>query len=123
MNKILLDTNMLIYLLQGNAAVRELLEDKEWHISFINEMELLMKPTLSGKELQAIKALLNECTIAEMNSRIKNKAIENGRSYSLKLADSIILATAQLANVPLLTADTEFKKALQDEQKVLIYVP
>ena len=103
--------------------MRELLEDKEWHISFINEMELLMKPALSGKELQAIKALLDECTITEMNSRIKNKAIENGRSYSLKLADSIILATAQLANVQLLTADTEFKKALQDEQKVLIYVP
>jgi len=86
-------------------------------------MELLMKPALSGKELQAIKALLDECVIIEMNSRIKSKAIENGRSYGLKLADSIILATAQLGTLPMLTADAEFKKALQDEQKVLIFVP
>jgi predicted nucleic acid-binding protein len=123
MNRILLDTNILIYLLQGNIAVRELLEDREWHISFINEMELLMKPALAGKELMAIKALLNECVITEYNVLIKNKAIENGRSYGLKLSDSIILATAQLSNLPLLTADMEFNKALKDEQKILIFVP
>ena len=44
MSEILLDTNILIYLLQGNRSIRELVEDGVWYISFITEMELLVKP-------------------------------------------------------------------------------
>lgn len=50
MNNLLLDTNILIYMLEGNGAVRELVEDSNWNISFITEMELLMKPGITLKE-------------------------------------------------------------------------
>ena len=123
MNSLLLDTNILIYMLEGNRAVRELVEDSNWHISFITEMELLMKPDITPKETQSIRALLAECRIIEMNQAIKEQAIQNTRDFRLKLADSIILASAQTIGIPLLTADVEFRKVDNPEQDVLIFRP
>lgn len=123
MNNILLDTNILIYLLQGNTSLREVLEDKTWFISFVNEMELLMKPSISSAELKAVEALLEECFIIEMNSAIKETAIKNARQHKLKLADSIVLATAQEQNIPLITADGIFKKLANDTTDVLLFIP
>ncbi|MGE0636419.1 MAG: PIN domain-containing protein [Bacteroidia bacterium] len=123
MNNILLDTNILIYLLHGDKTVRDMLEEKTWYISFVNEMELLMKPNVEAQELKAIEALLKECIIIEMNSAVKKQAILNGRRFRMKLADSIVLAAAQINNIPLLTADAEFKKASKDNNDVLLYIP
>ena len=75
MNNLLLDTNVLIYLLEGNASVREILDGKKWFISFISEMELQMKPDMTSTEMKAIQSLLNECVCIEMNNTIKSKAI------------------------------------------------
>jgi predicted nucleic acid-binding protein len=86
-------------------------------------MELLMKPNVEAQELKAIEALLKECNIIEMNSALKKQAILNGRRFRMKLADSIVLAAAQINNIPLLTADAEFKKAAQDNNDVLLYIP
>lgn len=57
---LLLDTNVLIYLLDGKRAVANLIKDKLWYISFINEIELLSKPDLSAAQTKATQALLNE---------------------------------------------------------------
>jgi predicted nucleic acid-binding protein len=123
MNNILLDTNILIYLLQGSRTVKELLEDKLWLISYISEMELLAKPEITDQEQKAIEWLLSECTIIEMNGVIKSKAISNARSFKLKLADSIVLATAQVNGIPLLTADSVFKKLALTSNEVLLFKP
>jgi predicted nucleic acid-binding protein len=123
MNNLLLDTNILIYILQGHQGVRELVEDSIWHISFISEMEVLMKPNITTTELASIKALLAECRIIEMNQAIKEKAIQNNQDFRLKLADSIILASAQTCSIPLLTADIEFRKVDSPEQDILIFKP
>ena len=122
MNNILLDTNILIYILQGNSSVKEILEDKRWIISFISEMELQMRPDLTSAETKAIHSLLAECTIVEMNSNIKSKAILNAKQNRLKLADSIILATAQTNNCPLVSADAVFKKIAEEGNDVLFIV-
>lgn len=123
MNDLLLDTNILIYMLEGNIAVRELAEDSSWSISFISEMELLMKPGLTPQEARSIKALLAECRIIEMNQAIKEQAVRNAQNYRLKLADSIILASAQTFGIPLLTADIQFRKVDGPDQDVLIFRP
>jgi len=123
MNNLLLDTNILIYMLQGHQGVRELVEDSIWHISYISEMELLMKPNLTSNELVSIKALLAECRIIEMNQAIKEKAIQNNQAFRLKLADSIILASAQTFGIALLTADIEFSRVDSPEQDILIFRP
>ena len=58
-----------------------------------------------------------------MNNTIKSKAIVNAREYKLKLADSIILATAQTNGFSLITADAVFKKIAQITNDVLLIVP
>ena len=123
MNNLLLDTNILIYLLQGNEAVREILEDKVWFISFVTEMELLMKPDMASMELKAVNRLLDECIIIGMSDTIKAKAIDNARTHKTKLADSLVLATAQTSNMMLLTADTIFKRVAQTSNDVLLFIP
>jgi predicted nucleic acid-binding protein len=57
-----------------------------------------------------------------MNGAIKTKAISNARKYKLKLADSIILSTAQTNNFSLLTADSVFKKIADETNDVLFIV-
>ena len=123
MNNILLDTNILIYLLEGNISVKEMIENRQWFISFISEMELQLKPKTTLVEEKAIQAILNECFIIEMNSSIKRQAIANAKKYKLKLADSIILATAQTNNFPVISADTVFKKIAQQTNDVLLFIP
>lgn len=123
MSSILLDTNILIYLLQGNLEIRQILEDKLWVISFISELELKIKDGMSASETKAVNALLNECFIIEMNNAIKEGAIKYARKYKLKLADSIILATAQEYQVAMITADKVFRKPAESRNDVLLFVP
>ena len=119
----MLDTNILIYLLSGNNAVRELVDGSTWFISFISEIELLMKSDLTETEQQSIHALIRECHVIEMNQAIKELAIVNGQKHRLKLADSIILASSQSYQIPLLTADLEFNKANSSDSDILIFKP
>jgi predicted nucleic acid-binding protein len=123
MSSILLDTNILIYLLQGNTEIRSILENKIWIISFISEIELKMKDGMSSSEIKAVNALLNECFIIEMNNAIKERAIKNAKKYKLKLADSIILATAQEYEVAMITADKVFRKPAEASNDLFLFVP
>ncbi|WP_374757857.1 PIN domain-containing protein [Emticicia aquatilis] len=52
---------------------------------------------------------MNECTVFELNEQIKKLAIQTRLSTSLKLMDSIVAASAQWMNLPLLTGDDKFK--------------
>ena len=52
-----------------------------------------------------------------------NIAVRNAQNYRLKLADSIILASAQTFGIPLLTADIQFRKVDGPDQDVLIFRP
>jgi predicted nucleic acid-binding protein len=60
-----------------------------------------------------------------MNNRLKEKYIEIRKTHSLKLADSIIAATAIVFDLPLITADKQFKnikrlKLIADEKQELL---
>ena len=123
MNELVLDTNILIYLLQGNMSVRALLENQVWFISFITELELQMGPEASPGEMKAINALLADCRVLEMNDQIKSRAILNAKRHRLKQADSIVLATAQYIGATLVTADLEFKKVNDPDSDVIIIRP
>jgi predicted nucleic acid-binding protein len=120
-NRILLDTNILIYLLQGDEELREILEDKIWYISFITEIELLLKPNISDAETKAIKALIQECFVIEMNGVIKEMTISTGQKHKLKPADSIIYASASYLSIPFITADRIFKRLTKDDTQIFLY--
>jgi hypothetical protein len=118
-NKIFVDTNILIYFLQGDKDVIAMISDKEIVISFITELELLSLPKISDKSKKLIKELLKICLIIDINAEFKDLAIEFRKKSKIKLPDAIIAATAYFHQLPLLTADKQFKSI--EELEVLIY--
>jgi len=88
-NEIFLDTNILIYLLKGNKEITQLLQGREFVISFITELELLSFPAEEA-EKEKILELLSECFIVDINREIKlkvpltsNKQTQITRCYCL----------------------------------------
>ena len=119
-NSLLLDSNIVLYLLNGEETLIPLLEDKQLYLSFITQLELLSFPKISREEINKIESFIKECIIIEMSSTIKNDTINLRKKFYLKLPDSIIAATSLYINVPLVTADSDFKK-LTDEVDLVFY--
>jgi predicted nucleic acid-binding protein len=117
-NSIFLDTNILIYLLQGDQKIAELIDNKTFTISFITELELLSIPA-NPTQLKKIKSLLKECYILNINDEIKKNTIDFRNKYNVKLPDAIVAATAHYLDLPLITADKGFKKI--EELNLFIY--
>jgi predicted nucleic acid-binding protein len=109
-NRILVDTNIILYLLSGSESIAQLINNSTIYISFITELEILSFKEISEKEKKQIKKIFNEFVIVDINEEIKSKTIEIRSNSSLKLPDSIIAATAQFLDLPLLTADKDFQR-------------
>ena len=109
-NSLLLDTNIILYLLGGDRTLIPLLEGKKLYISVITQLELLSYKGLTVQDISNITALLSECVIIELNAPIKEATIQIRREFGLKLPDSIIIATSIYLNIPLISADREFAK-------------
>ena len=107
--EILVDTNIVLYLLDGSDTLEKFLQGKDVYISFITELELLGFKNITPKEESQIKELLNDCSIIQLNNIIKEKYINLRKLYSLKLPDSLIAATALVYDMPFITADKQFK--------------
>jgi len=82
---------------------------------------LLLKPNISDAETKAIKALIQECFVIEMNSAIKEMTISTGQKHKLKPADSIIYASAAYLYMPFITADRVFKRLTKDDTQIFLY--
>ncbi|MDW3209551.1 MAG: type II toxin-antitoxin system VapC family toxin [Reichenbachiella sp.] len=118
-NRLFVDTNILIYLLNGDPEVTQILDGKQLAISIITELELLAVPNLSKKEQSLIEQLINDCQVINISSGIKKVTIEIRKSRRLKLPDAIVAASSFYSKLPLLTADKAFEKI--DELDVIIY--
>lgn len=117
--KLFLDTNIILYFLEGKSDIVEIISECDLIISFITELELLSFKTLADEEEQAIKGFVNSCQLISINKDIKKLTVELKRRYQLKLPDAIIAATAYSLNIPLLTADRQFQQV--EELEVVIY--
>lgn len=118
-NKLFLDTNIILYLLQGDETLSELLNNKQFYISFITQLELLSFPGLTKKDIGIIESLLSECVIIDINAEIKTTTTNLRRKFKLKLPDCIIAATSLYLDIPLITADDDFKRF--DDLNLLFY--
>ena len=118
-SRIFLDTNILLYFLNGDSEVVDMISDKDIFISFITELELLSFPLLTDMDEKTIKGILKNCVITDINPEIKNLTIELRKKSNLKLPDSIIAASAYINKLPLLTADKQFKSL--EELDIIIY--
>ena len=109
-NSILLDTNIVLYLLKGEETLIPLLEEKNLFLSFITQLELLGTRYLNPDDTFKIKQFISECTVIDITPEIKEIAISIRQNYNIKLPDCIIIATSLWLNMPLISADKEFTK-------------
>lgn len=108
-NKILLDTNTILYLLGGKLNPKNLPEGN-FIISFINELELLAYPHLNKVEEVKIKKFIDDIDIFDLNDEIKSDTVRLRIKYNIKLPDAIICATALSQNAALITFDENLYK-------------
>ena len=109
-NSYLLDTNIVLYMLDGDETLTEMLYRKKLYVSFINELELLSYSSLNSKERERIVRFLEDCIVVDINEHIKEETIRLRRAYKLKLPDSIVLGTGSYLSIPVISSDKEFKK-------------
>jgi predicted nucleic acid-binding protein len=117
--KYLIDTNIFIYLSQGNENIANIIQDKDIYISFVTELELLSFKKITGKEEKLISEILSHFKILDLNSSLKKIIIDLRKKYNLKLPDSIILASAKYLGIPFLTSDIRLKKI--EEVDIILY--
>ncbi len=98
-----LDTNILIYLLEGRLA--EPLPREGLCVSVITEIELLAHPKVDAKVEESIRALLQSVAIIGLTPPIKEEAIRIRRSHGLTIPDAVIAATAASLGAELWTND------------------
>jgi len=106
----LIDTNILVYILQGNPKVRYFAQEESLAVSCITEMEILGKFQISEPEKKIINELLQRSNVIDITYKIKQTAIQLKQNYRLKLPDAIIAATAIQQSLTLVTADKDFAK-------------
>ncbi|MEX0780283.1 MAG: type II toxin-antitoxin system VapC family toxin [Balneolales bacterium] len=116
---LLVDTNIILYFLDGDETLLPVLEENELFVSFITELELLSYTKLSKAETKKVEQFLMSCTILDITSRIKELTINLRKKTTLKLPDSIIIATSLYLDTPFITADTDFKQV--EEADLILY--
>ncbi|SRR5258706_4721618 len=104
-DKLVVDTNIIIYHLKGDLTVESLLGGKKIIVSFITEIELKSHSDLSNEQRSIIQHFLSFTEIVHSNARITAEAIKIRIEKKLKAPDAIIVATAIALNLPLLSAD------------------
>jgi len=110
----LLDTNIIIYLSKKELSLSSIFDRyDELSISRISYMEVLGYAKASAEELSELYTLLELFTIYDTNQKISNITVEIRKTYTLKLPDAIILATAKCYDCELVTANTkDFKNGM-----------
>jgi predicted nucleic acid-binding protein len=108
-NKYLADTNILLYIITGNKSIAGYVNE-EFYISEVTQIELLGNKGITPLQLKYRTQIIDNCTIVNLSENIKQLAIRLKQSYTFKIPDAIIAATSIYLNLPLLTADKDFKK-------------
>ena len=115
----LLDTNIVLYISNGNEDLKSFLNHQRMTISAISEIELLSFHSITKKEIAGLTSFIEEMEVVSVDDKIKNIAIAVRRKYKLKLPDSIIAATSIAYGIPLITADKQFR--FVEELQLLLY--
>lgn len=123
--KILIDTNILIYFLNGELPIQKdveaMLLNKKFSISALTLSEILSWKMLSEANVEAIIMALDEVEIIPVSEYISIKAASLRRKHAIKLADAIISATAIIKNCTLATNDLSDFKQISELQIIHPY--
>jgi predicted nucleic acid-binding protein len=108
--RFLLDTNVVIGLLSGDAVCTSLIQSancdlSNMAVSQITRMELLGFAGLASAEEQTLQNLLTAVHVILLDEAIEAHTIALRRKYKIKLPDAIIAATAASHSLVLLSMD------------------
>lgn len=104
----LLDSNIIIYSYQPNFSyLKPLVLDPENAISAISQLEILGFHSISISEETYCEYVFKVLQTFPIDNTILSKAIELRKTYKMKLGDSIIAATALLANIEIYTRNID----------------
>ena len=116
----LFDTDVLIWVLRGNAKAAKAVDAADTRaVSVVTYMELL-QGARDKREVRAIKSFLADMQFQTLSltENIGHRASiymeEYGLSVSMGLADALIAATAAEANEPLATANDKHYKLVTE---------
>ncbi len=106
--KYLLDSNIIIYYLNGEKKVYDFVERYKAvsAISLISYCEVLNYDFSKEDEL-LVREFLDEFEILSVSKNIINKALSNRKSKKIKMADNFILATAQIFDLKIVTRNSK----------------
>ncbi|MEO7082093.1 MAG: type II toxin-antitoxin system VapC family toxin [Flavobacteriales bacterium] len=121
-DSLLLDSNIVVHILQGNLALAKELEGKRLFISVISRIELFSWPGAGSSRDKWLLDFLSECQLLEMDRSIQDRTIELRKEFKLHLADAVIAATAMQMDLTLVTADKDFKK-LGSAMRIVLVEP
>jgi predicted nucleic acid-binding protein len=112
----LLDTNILIYLSKKNIEFDKVAEPGDkLYISVITYMEVLGYRFTNNQEKRFIEELCRYLSVIDLEKRIVEKVIQIRQLHKIKLPDAIILSTALVNNLELITANiTDFENIDSD---------
>jgi toxin FitB len=114
-----LDTNAIIYYVQDDAHAVATLETIYMrgvpvYVSVMTEAELFAFAHISSEESGRIEQFLKTVSIIPMDSQIARLTATVRKTYQLKIADSVIAATALFTGTRLVTRNTQdFEKVSQ----------
>lgn len=104
MQKILLDSNILIYsLMPEHSQLLALIDTFDIYVSAITKVEVLGYHRLSIADKTWYENFFQNITIFEMSETVINQAIALKQQKKMSLGDSIIASTALLQGLPLMT--------------------
>ena len=106
--KYLLDSNIIIYYLNGDDDIYDFIEEHKTisAISLITYYEVL-NYNFSEEEELVVREFLDGFEILSVSKNIINKALENRKTKKIKMADNFILATAQIFDLDIVTRNTK----------------
>jgi len=107
-NKVILDSNIVIYLSQKKLSINEVFEaNREYYISLVTYMEILSYNFPSKEEEEFIQKLLSLFEIIDITKIIAQEVISLKKKRKIKLPDAIIVATALVEGATLYTNDKQ----------------
>ena len=113
-NRFLLDTNAIVALFDGNAAINKLLTSADWvGVSIVSVVEYISFANLSSSDMQLLNSFLKRIEIIDLTINDFNlllKVSEIRIAHKLKLPDAIVAATSLANDAILITADKGFHK-------------
>jgi predicted nucleic acid-binding protein len=114
--KYLVDSNIIIYHLNNEPIATRFLVDSQADcaISQITYIEVLSFE-FSEEEEFLVKKLLEKFNILDVNQKIAINAVKNRKLKKIRLPDNIILSTAQVNNLILVTRNLDDFKFFEVE--------